>query len=141
MDLTRRYQEEIKVLKGKNEPKAMQNIEKRSGSTKGEPTGLNILTTTDGSAFESSVTESSGYISNKDSRIKTKIVPFSLTPHHQTKPQANKTEDRKSLGVQASKSDLVSKPQTSKTEDKKSLGLIGNKSEVVPKVNYKILKG
>ena len=135
MDLTRRYQEEIKVLKGKGEPKTMQSLERRSGSNKGDQAGLNILTTTDGSAFESSLTESSGYISNKDNRIKPKPVPFSLTPHHQTKSQVNKVEDRKSLGLQANKSEVVPRPQTSKTEDRKSLGLFGNKSEIVPKVN------
>lgn len=117
MNLTEKYQEEIKVLKGKNPPKM--GIDLKKSQTLGNKIDngvLNILTTTDGSGsvFESSVTESSGYISNKDNtggKTKSKASTNSQTPHNQSnKNHFNKTaEDKKSFGFFANKSDLIPK--------------------------------
>jgi len=126
MDLTTKYQEEIRVLKGKNSQKI--SYEKKpstSGSNKTDSATLNILTTTDGSgsAFESSVTESSGYLSNKDPKISKKSSAiYSQTP--QSKINFNKTtEEKKSLGFFANKSDLIPKKST-----------VGSKKPIIKKI-------
>lgn len=95
MELTAKYQEEIKILKGKNGAKATNNNRRSGSSNKTEKDGLNILTTTDGSAHESSLTESSGYISNKEKIHKSKTANFSTTPSSQTKMFFNKGEEKK----------------------------------------------
>lgn len=111
MELTTRYQEEIRVLKMKNEPKTPLEGSRKPSTNKSDNAGLNILTTTDGSAAEQSVTESSGYLSNKDTKLKSssKGSMVSQTPHSQTKANLNKAEERKSYGVLGNKSDIAPK--------------------------------
>jgi len=107
MELTTKYQEEIKILKNKD---SRDNTRKSSANNKSENAALNILTTTDGSQAESSATESSGFLSNKDIRMKPKqTVHTSNTPHGQNKMHFNKVEDKKSIGLFANKSDLMTK--------------------------------
>lgn len=97
--MTKKYQEEIKLLKGKSETRTNPDNEKKSPGSK-EIGGLNILTSTDGSAFDSSMTESSGFLSNKDNRIKTtKASALTLTPHGQPKLYTSKGDERKSPGI------------------------------------------
>ena len=113
MELTTKYQEEIRILKNKNESRpSHENTRKYSANpnNKSENAALNILTTTDGSQAESSATESSGFLSNKDVRMKPKQTVYtSNTPHSQNKMHFNKTEDKKSIGLFANKSDLMTK--------------------------------
>jgi len=139
MELTAKYQEEIRILKSKNDTRSTaDNTRKSSAHNKSENAALNILTTTDGSQAESSATESSGFLSNKDVRIKPKqqTVYTTHTPHSQNKAQYSKTEDRKSIGLFANKSDLMTKvsPFHSAQLNLQKKSSIGAKKPVTKKI-------
>jgi len=134
MELTTKYQEEIKILKNKD---SRDNTRKSSANNKSENAALNILTTTDGSQAESSATESSGFLSNKDIRMKPKqTVHTSNTPHGQNKMHFNKVEDKKSIGLFANKSDLMTKvsPFHSTQLNLQKKSQVGAKKPVVKKI-------
>jgi len=138
MELTTKYQEEIRILKSKNDTRpTTDNTRKSSAHNKSENAALNILTTTDGSQAESSVTESSGFLSNKDVRMKPKQTVYTTnTPHSQNKAQFSKTEDKKSLGLFANKSDLMTKvsPFHSAQLNLQKKSTIGAKKSVIKKI-------
>lgn len=93
-----KYQDEMKHMKNRSEVKTSPDSDKKASSQKGEA-GLNILTSTEGSVFDSSLTESSGFLSNKDGRIKNKSGVANSTPHGQARPHTAKGNERKSPGL------------------------------------------